>query len=127
MAPILARRFSPTRLWRGLRGELDQCQPSVDYDKTLDEVHEVVEYYPGLYRDVQTYLRERIKEVLTGASESIVVRIYGPDLPTLQKQAKDIEQRSATFPALKTPMPRCRPTCRISRSNPILRKLERWG
>ncbi len=54
--------------------------PDVDYDKTLDEVHKVVEYYPGLYRDVQTYLRERIKEVLTGASESIVVRIYGPDL-----------------------------------------------
>jgi Cu/Ag efflux pump CusA len=50
--------------------------PEVDYDKTLDEVHKVVEYYPGLYRDVQTYLRERIKEVLTGASESIVVRIY---------------------------------------------------
>src|SRR6185295_18274257 len=42
--------------------------PEVDYDKTLDEVHKVVEYYPGLYRDVQTYLRERIKEVLTGAS-----------------------------------------------------------
>jgi Cu/Ag efflux pump CusA len=75
--------------------------PDVDYDKTLDEVHEVVEYYPGLYRDVQTYLRERIKEVLTGASESIVVRIYGPDLPTLQKQAKDIEQRIGDIPGIE--------------------------
>ena len=75
--------------------------PDVDYDKTLDEVHKVVEYYPGLYRDVQTYLRERIKEVLTGASESIVVRIYGPDLPTLQKQAKDIEQRIGDIPGIE--------------------------
>jgi Cu/Ag efflux pump CusA len=75
--------------------------PDVDYDKTLDEVHEVVEYYPGLYRDVQTYLRERIKEVLTGASESIVVRIYGPDLPTLQKQAKDIEGRIGDIPGIE--------------------------
>ena len=50
-------------------------------------------YYPGLYRDVQTYLRERIKEVLTGSSESIVVRIYGPDLATLRTQAKEIEKR----------------------------------
>ena len=66
--------------------------PDVDYDDTLEEVHKVVEYYPGLYRDVQTYLRERIKEVLTGSSESIVVRIYGPDLGTLQTQAKDIEK-----------------------------------
>jgi CzcA family heavy metal efflux pump len=67
--------------------------PEVDYDETLDKVHRVVESYPGLYRDVQTYLRERIKEVLTGSSESIVVRIYGPDLAELQKQAKTIEQR----------------------------------
>jgi CzcA family heavy metal efflux pump len=65
----------------------------VDYDKTLAEVHKTVELYPGLYRDVQTYLRERIKEVLTGASESIVVRIYGPDLTTLRTQAKEIEKR----------------------------------
>ena len=52
----------------------------VDYDDTLASVHRTVEGYPGLYRDVQTYLRERIKEVLTGTSESIVVRIFGPDL-----------------------------------------------
>jgi CzcA family heavy metal efflux pump len=67
--------------------------PEVDYDETLDKVHRVVESYPGLYRDVQTYLRERIKEVLTGASESIVVRVYGPDLAELQKQSKIIEER----------------------------------
>ena len=32
------------------------------------KIEEVVDAYPGLYRDVLTYLRERIKEVLTGAS-----------------------------------------------------------
>ena len=65
----------------------------VPYDETLERVNETVNYYPGLYRDVQTYLRERIKEVLTGSSESIVVRIYGPDLATLRTQAKEIERR----------------------------------
>ena len=69
--------------------------PEVDYDDTLDQVQETVDYYPGLYRDVQTYLRERIKEVLTGSSESIVVRIYGPDLEMLRTQAKAIEKRIA--------------------------------
>ena len=34
-----------------------------------------------------TYLRERIKEVLTGASATIVVRVYGPDLEALRTQA----------------------------------------
>jgi CzcA family heavy metal efflux pump len=75
--------------------------PEVDYDKTLEEVHHTVEAYPGLYRDVQTYLRERIKEVLTGASESIVVRIYGPELATLRTQAKAIEQQIGDIPGLE--------------------------
>ena len=65
---------------------------SVDYDETLASVHRTVEEYPGLYRDVQTYLRERIKEVLTGTSESIVVRIYGPDLQVLRDTAAEVEE-----------------------------------
>jgi CzcA family heavy metal efflux pump len=65
--------------------------PEVDYDDTLASVHETVESYPGLYRDVQTYLRERIKEVLTGTSEAIVVRIFGPDLEKLREKAADVE------------------------------------
>jgi CzcA family heavy metal efflux pump len=67
----------------------------VDYDKTLDAVHRTVEGYPGLYRDVQTYLRERIKEVLTGTSESIVVRTFGPELPVLREKADEIAERIA--------------------------------
>jgi Cu/Ag efflux pump CusA len=67
----------------------------VDYDKTLAAVHRTVEGYPGLYRDVQTYLRERIKEVLTGTSESIVVRIFGPDLSVLRQKADEIAKRIA--------------------------------
>jgi Cu/Ag efflux pump CusA len=59
----------------------------------LAEVQHTVDRYPGLYRDVQTYLRERIKEVLTGTSESVVVRIYGPDLATLQEQSTIVEEK----------------------------------
>ena len=62
----------------------------VDYDQTLASIHRTVEGYPGLYRDVQTYLRERIKEVLTGTSESIVVRIFGPDLDVLREKADEV-------------------------------------
>jgi len=69
-----------TELWISL-------DPSVDYDATVSRVQEVVDGYPGLYRDLLTYLKERIKEVLTGASASIVVRIYGPDLETLYASA----------------------------------------
>ena len=63
--------------------------PAVDYDKTHAAVLEVVNGYPGLRRDVQTYLKERIREVLTGSSDAIVVRVYGPDLGKLKELAED--------------------------------------
>ena len=65
--------------------------PSVDYDATLASVQEVVDGYPGLRRDVQTYLKERIREVLTGTSEAIVVRIYGRELAQLRTTAHEVE------------------------------------
>ena len=73
---------------------------NVDYDKTLASVHRTVEGYPGLYRDVQTYLRERIKEVLTGTSESIVVRVFGSDLGVLRREADKIEKAIAGVPGV---------------------------
>lgn len=69
--------------------------PSVDYDETVDNIQETVDGYPGLYRDVQTYLKERIREVLSGASEAIVVRIYGPDLNTLRAKANEVRDEMA--------------------------------
>jgi len=71
--------------------------PDVDYDKTLASIHRTVEGYPGLYRDVQTYLRERIKEVLTGTSESIVVRLFGPDLKVLEQKSDEIAKKIASI------------------------------
>src|SRR5207245_4914735 len=49
----------------------------VDLVKAQRQIEAVVESYPGLYRDVLTYLKEVIKEVLTGAKATIVVRVYG--------------------------------------------------
>jgi CzcA family heavy metal efflux pump len=74
--------------------------PKADYDKTRASIEATVAGYPGLYRDVQTYLRERIKEVLTGTGDSIVVRIFGPELPVLRDKAADVEKALADIPGL---------------------------
>lgn len=75
-----------TELWISIDEE-------ADYDETLARVQEIVDGYPGLYRDVLTYLKERIKEVLTGSSASVVVRIFGPDLGGLRTHAEAIGDR----------------------------------
>ena len=84
-----------TELWISL-------DPKVDYDSTVKKVQTVVDGYPGLQRDLLTYLRERIKEVLTGASASIVVRIFGPDLPTLRSKAAEVASVFKDVPGVTT-------------------------
>ena len=74
--------------------------PSVDYEATLAKVQSVVEGYPGLYRDVQTYLKERIREVLTGSSHPIVIRIYGDELGILREKAEEVRQKLSEIPGL---------------------------
>jgi CzcA family heavy metal efflux pump len=74
--------------------------PSVDYDKTLAAIQEVVDGYPGLVRDVQTYLKERIREVLTGSSDTVVIRIYGQDLHELDAKADEIRAALEGIPGI---------------------------
>ena len=74
--------------------------PAADYDKTRAAIEDAVAGYPGLYRDVQTYLRERVKEVLTGAGDSIVIRLYGADLAQLRKSAEEVQATIKDVPGL---------------------------
>ncbi|HSI34753.1 MAG TPA: efflux RND transporter permease subunit, partial [Tepidisphaeraceae bacterium] len=71
---------------------------TADHAATVAKIQAAVDGYPGLHRDLLTYLKERIKEVLTGASGSIVVRIYGADLATLRTKAKEVEAAMAGVP-----------------------------
>src|SRR5512132_331465 len=64
--------------------------PEVDYDETLAEIQNVVDGYPGIQRDVQTYLKERMREVLTGSSDAVVVRVFGDDLHVLADKADEV-------------------------------------
>ena len=64
--------------------------PNANYTAALDQIHGVTFGYPGLFREVQTYLDERISEVLTGGKEPIVVRTYGEDLKTLRAKSDQI-------------------------------------
>src|SRR5262249_37680464 len=82
-----------TELWISIADD-------VDYASTLAKIEAVVDGYPGLYRDVQAYLKERIKEVLPGAGASIVVRRFGPDLGVLRAKAKEVEKVMADIPGV---------------------------
>ncbi|MDG1445844.1 MAG: efflux RND transporter permease subunit, partial [Methylophilaceae bacterium] len=78
-----------TELWISI-------DPEVNYEKTVTAIKNTMHGYSGIYTDVQTYLKERSKEVLTGSSASIVVRLFGQDLTVLRKQAQSIRNTMQT-------------------------------
>src|SRR5262249_11216320 len=56
------------------------------------EIEDVMAHYPGFQCDLLTYLKERIKEVLSGTGSAVVLRIYGPELETLRNKAQAVRQ-----------------------------------
>ena len=83
-----------TELWISI-------DPDAGYETTVKKVQDAVDGYPGLHRDLLTYLSERIKEVLTGASASIVVRIFGPELDGLLESANRAADAMREVPGVK--------------------------
>ena len=82
-----------TELWISL-------DPAADYAPAVARIRATVDGYPGLYRDVQTYLQERVKEVLTGTSGAVVVRIFGPDLDALRASAARVGAALGEIPGV---------------------------
>ena len=75
--------------------------PGADYPKVLDEVRAVASSHPGAFSDVQTYLHERIDEVLTnGTTDDIVVRVYGSGVSELGALGNQLAAVLARVPGL---------------------------
>ncbi|WP_369142334.1 efflux RND transporter permease subunit [Streptomyces sp. R44] len=67
--------------------------PKADYDKTLEQIKETVGRYAGVEQDVQTYLNERVDEVLTGSKYPVVVRLYGQDQKVLREKGLELQEK----------------------------------
>jgi CzcA family heavy metal efflux pump len=73
---------------------------NADYDKSIGQLEDVVDSYPGVFRELLTYLRERIDEVLAASTEPVVVRIFGDDLRQLRHQANRVKDALEDVPGL---------------------------
>lgn len=101
--------------------------PAADYDATLAQVQATVAGYPGVSRNVLSYLDERVREALTGTGDAIVVRIFGPDLDGLRGKAAEVQQALAGIDGivdLRTELQVDEPTVEIE---PDLTKTQRYG
>ena len=75
--------------------------PKANYDETHTAVEDVVDGYPGMFHNVETYLNERIDEVLAGTTDAFVVRIFGQDLHGLHALADSVEHSLKDIDGIK--------------------------
>jgi Cu/Ag efflux pump CusA len=94
-----------------------------DQDRVQDEIHKVLDSYPGLETEVLTFLGDRIGESLSGETASLAVGIYGADLDTLDKTAAEIAAVMGKVPGatdVKIQIPPSTPVVRVDLNLPSL-------
>jgi len=77
--------INSAQIWVGLDDDADHAE-------MVDVVREVVDGYPGIDRSVHSYLRDTVSEVLTGARNPIVVRVFGQNRDILRQTAEEVRQ-----------------------------------
>lgn len=56
----------------------------------LDEIRDVLESFPGINSEVNTFLTERIDETISGYTSPVVINVYGKNLDDLDQKAQQI-------------------------------------
>jgi Cu/Ag efflux pump CusA len=60
---------------------------NADYDRTVAAIRDVVDGYPGLDRNVEPYVSQRLDTIRAGASDPITVHVFGPNFGVLRRTA----------------------------------------
>jgi len=61
-----------------------------DKEWLIGEIRKVVEGFPGIAYNFTQPIDMRVSEMLTGSRGDVAIKIYGPDLPTLNRLAGEI-------------------------------------
>jgi CzcA family heavy metal efflux pump len=69
-----------------------------DIEQTQRRLRQKLRDFAGFSFEVMPFLTERIKETLTGTPAPVAVKIYGDDLPALDRAARDVARALAAVP-----------------------------
>ncbi|HSB01571.1 MAG TPA: efflux RND transporter permease subunit, partial [Anaerolineales bacterium] len=90
--------------------------PNANYEATVTTVEEVVNGYPGLAREVRTYIQQTLTEAQASPSHDITVRLYGEEHAVLQTEAEKLREALAGVSGVADPrviLPVYEPTLEI--------------
>ncbi len=71
-----------------------------DKEELVARMARQLEAIPGIDLNFSQYIKDNVDEALSGVKGELVVKIFGPDLATLQQKADEVEQVLATVPGV---------------------------
>jgi len=77
-----------------------QLEPGADAVAVSAELRARTAEVAGFAFDLKQFLNERIEELLGGVGAALVVRLRGPDLPSLEQAAATVSERLAVIPGV---------------------------
>jgi CzcA family heavy metal efflux pump len=96
-------------------------------EAALDGIRQAIKKFPGLTFTVNTFLAERMEEILSGYTAAVVLNIYGPNLDVLDQEAQCVASVLRSVPgarAIQIQSPPGTPEVAIKLRH---RRLARWG
>jgi CzcA family heavy metal efflux pump len=95
--------------------------------EALKDIRTALARFPGFTFAVNTFLKERMEEIISGYSAAVVLNLYGPHLSVLDQKAQQVAQVLRSIPgaqAVRVQSPPGTPQL-VVRLLPA--QLERWG
>jgi Cu/Ag efflux pump CusA len=93
----------------------------------LDKLRQILDDFPGILYEANTFLIERVDETISGYTSPIVVNIYGNDLNSLDNKAQTVAQIMRDIPGAADVQLRSPPGTPLIQIHLNLDKLALWG
>ncbi|MCQ8104854.1 efflux RND transporter permease subunit [Methylomonas sp. SURF-2] len=72
--------------------------PGAEQQRVLDGLRRILDAFPGIHYEANTFLTERVDETISGYTAAVVLNIYGNDLAALDDKARAAAQIVEAIP-----------------------------
>lgn len=69
-----------------------------EQQRVLDGLRDILQAFPGIHYEANTFLTERVDETISGYTAPVVVNLYGNDLAALDSKAQAVAALMQTLP-----------------------------
>ncbi len=98
-----------------------------EQQEVLEKLRDILNSFPGLIFEANTFLTERVDETISGYTSPVVVNIYGNDLNQLDIKAQQIASLMQTIPGATDIQLRSPPGTPLIQIQLNQQKLKFWG